>query len=301
MSLLFSNCSRVGKTLPSRPKPKTKANLGTKNADVASLDTALYAGNYVACFELLDRREGLGYRDHLNDTVLHTAAMRRSAFCGELIRLGVNPLETNQYQETALHVILTGDYNVVIEERQFRRMAGLDLQDVYLQRLRRTIVERRGLAPNQALSDLLQGGCDPNAMLGDRKTPLMVAIQSQASIEVLLLLIKHGADPSRRDKVGRSAVDWASYTGRHDVVEPIRWATTSVILLAANQRPFGVSDINKFVRNRLQCLPSALVREFCTMMQYKAPYCVVGCLSNVGPSVSQHLQDDEHEPVVAVV
>ena len=48
-----------------------------------------------------------------------------------------------------------------------------------------------------------------NPFLPDGQTPLMMAAQS-ASLNLVKLLLKHGADPTRKDSTGRTALDYAN-------------------------------------------------------------------------------------------
>lgn len=73
----------------------------------------------------------------------------------------------------------------------------------------------------EAAALLLEGGADPNAVIewwGNRLAPIHPA-SSYGHLEVIQLLVEHGADAAARDEEFDGApIDWAEHYGREDVV-----------------------------------------------------------------------------------
>jgi ankyrin repeat protein len=60
------------------------------------------------------------------------------------------------------------------------------------------------------LKEMLRLGADPNIASADGTTPLRLALDKEYSVDVFRLLLKHGADPDRPGKDGRTVRDVAS-------------------------------------------------------------------------------------------
>lgn len=68
---------------------------------------------------------------------------------------------------------------------------------------------------------LLEKGLDPNPKSGGMSPLSTAVVAGNAPVEVVALLIKHGADPNLKDATGKSPIDYATeFAGSGDDIDP---------------------------------------------------------------------------------
>jgi len=88
------------------------------------------------------------------------------------------------------------------------------------QALQATIGQHIGI---MELEKLLASGADPNTQNNEGKTPLILACTLDANFELILALLRAGADPKLRDHAGKAAIDYT----KHENVQNILLAAGS--------------------------------------------------------------------------
>lgn len=80
---------------------------------------------------------------------------------------------------------------------------------------------------------LLKSGANPN-LVSDESTALVNAVKS-GEISLINLLINNGCDIILRDRSGRSALDYAQETGNTEIINRLRNAADSLLLLGLDR------------------------------------------------------------------
>ena len=236
---------------------KDESAKGKSKVSKAKLDTlnrAISIEDYAACIRLVEQDIGLDYRDVLGNTVLHSAAIKRSFLVPILLKKGLDPNALNEWQETPLHIAVSCGYNITqYDRRQFPSLSALTVHDEFLKKIRDQVLDR-SLVPEDCIKILLQNGSNVHAQLSDKKEPLIVAIRHDAPLSVVGTLLRFGGNPLQRDHTGKTALMWAYELGNIPCVEYLKRYLQFFLLLTASMTKAGKNSV--FYR-----LPIELIRE----------------------------------------
>jgi len=234
------------------------------------LDRAFSMQNYVLCLQMLDSnvKEGFYYRDSFGNSILHTAAMKRSPLCGLLVDLGMSPNARNEYHETALHISLSGTFRCTVPPDQVERIRTLELKTPVVLQAREMLLSHAGIEiTGHDIAVLLLGrGADPNAGLIDDKTPLITAVRYMTPLTTIALLMRYGADARLKDFSRKDAIEWARHVGDDLSAEYMTWVIVSVTLLVAHR-----TDASLPKPEGLLSLPQELIRVICEFSMPRIP------------------------------
>jgi ankyrin repeat protein len=164
---------------------------------------------------LLDLGMSPDVQDHQGQRPLHVAASHDSARVAELlIERGaeIEPVESN-WGNTPLGFAIYGQVTRMIE------LLGRVSRDVFrltyignVERLREVLSAEAGLAK----------------IVADQSTPLMWLPDDEGrALEIVTLLLAHGADPAIRNGQGKTAADIAERRGLFDIARVLRAASSS--------------------------------------------------------------------------
>ena len=156
---------------------------------------------------LLDLGFPLEIQDQTGKRALHEAAAHQRAPCGGVprrTRSEVDPRESS-YNGTPIGWAAHGDKTEMVELSQPAQPRHLD---ALLQRLRRPRARDPGRESEPAHSSLTTRAITPLWWLPDDEAKAM---------QIVELLLAAGADPSAKNKDGRTAADWARRRGMRDV------------------------------------------------------------------------------------
>ncbi len=182
-------------------------------------------GDVAFCRAMLDRGAELRTRDAMGKTALMSAAESGVPEIVELLlTAGASVSDVDEDGETALHWVGKDAPFDRLEPSAMNRRAVVDLLvragaevDAY-DRLRYTpLTEALGERP-EVVAALIAHGADVNRRVGDNDTALMATYNP----ETILLLLQAGADPSLRDKDGRTAIESLKATTER-LGETARW------------------------------------------------------------------------------
>jgi ankyrin repeat protein len=253
------DCLFPWKKRASHQAEKQRAKDLAKRASSA-LDRAITTENYIACFQLIEQDIGLDYRDTLDNTILHTAAIKRSFLIPILLRKGLDPNAVNEAKETPLHVAVSCNFGMRYDESQFAALAELQFADDDLRQVRDQVLGRN-ISPEDCIELLLKNGSNVHARLFDWKDPLIVAVRHEAPLSVIKVLLCYGAHPWREDIGKRHALSWAKYIGYLPCVDYFeRYLLFFDLLAAALTHAGRKSSLRKFPTDLLRALDRYLFR-----------------------------------------
>ena len=159
---------------------------------------------------LLDLGMSIEIEDESKQRPLHIAASSNSLRVAELLiarGAELEPVETN-WNNTPLDHAMYANLTPMIE---------------YLSRFTRDVFRLTFIGNIERLREVLREKPDLAKRVDDTYTPLMWLPDDEAcAIEVVELLLAHGADPSVRSKEGKTAADFAEERGLYAVAELLR-------------------------------------------------------------------------------
>ncbi len=166
---------------------------------------------------------------YVGDTPLHLAAAAlRTEAAKLLLECGASPNAENRRGATPLHYACDprpksgGTWNPAKQGQLIELLVQYGAKLDQVDRGGASALHRavRARSP-EAVRHLLKAGARVDVRLGKRgSTPIHLAVQSTGAggtagavseqLEIIAMLLQHGADPAAKDANGRSALDWAT-------------------------------------------------------------------------------------------
>ena len=166
---------------------------------------------------------------YMGDTPLHLAAAAlRTGAAKLLLESGANANAENRRGATPLHYACDprpksgGTWDLIKQEELIELLVQHGAKPDHVDRGGASALHRavRARSP-AAVRQLLKAGARVDIRLGKHgSTPIHLAVQSTGAsgtagavseqLEIILILLQHGADPAAKDARGRSAIDWAT-------------------------------------------------------------------------------------------
>jgi ankyrin repeat protein/tetratricopeptide (TPR) repeat protein len=194
------------------------AELGERNNDGTNtlLELAIGSRQVPIVERLLESKAIRGWKDKKRNTVLHRAARRGYPEIIKLIIARDAPIEArNSWQYTPLMVACT-EHKADGVQALLESGAAVDARTT-IHTTALTIAAYRGHADIIRL--LLDHGADINNVYAqDGRTPLMTSVDG-GHTQAATLFLERGADRTRRDKAGQTALDIARARGRADLIK----------------------------------------------------------------------------------
>lgn len=155
---------------------------------------------------LLDAGAEKNVRDEANWTALMMAAGRGDAqSVNLLVKSGADINAKNKWGQTALMTALRAGN---VEKAEILLAAGANPNDTDLDGLTPMHMAAEGGAPVEVISMLVKRGGNVNVQSADGLTPLMIACD-RGDVERVKILLANGSRTDLKDKDGAAALDWA--------------------------------------------------------------------------------------------
>lgn len=204
-----------------------------KDKEDHPLIVAAWMGNrdVVQCW--LDAGTNADIEGFRGDTALMRAAMFGHArVVGALLKAGADANKKNEAGQTALHFLARASDNINltgIAQLLLDAHADVNVMDK-LGETPLKIAMTQGVAYKSTYPDhhklsllLIKRGADLKPVADDPWPPLLLAILHQ-DVEMVGLLLKHGADPNMRNPYKQSALDIAKSRKNNDIIQLLKMA-----------------------------------------------------------------------------
>ncbi|GMT18989.1 hypothetical protein PFISCL1PPCAC_10286 [Pristionchus fissidentatus] len=212
---------------------------------LSALRVAALAGHVKIVRMLSERVSDCDQRDVEGTPLLHSLLISSQlSMASTLLSLGASPLSRDVHGRTAAHIVCSRD-DVAAARMLLRTTREAGLFEERDDGGRSPLLTAVWAGHYSIASFLLEvANVDPNAVDKQGASSLSVAVQL-GHRELVHLLLRLGADPSIRDKAGRTAHDVARITGKENIRVMLKSATGSADSSGFGSMPASPLEMNR--------------------------------------------------------
>lgn len=212
---------------------KHNADINATVNGVTPLIIAIIANNMVSAKYLILKGANINLADENGQTPLHYAAKKRNYDLIKLLLKYKADFTIKDVSGRSAFDYLPMEQNVIFSFSVLHNVKQFNL----------ALIDYASKGIYQGIELALYKGADVNTKALDGNTALMLALQTNADIKIIQLLLKCGADPSAKDINGLSALDYAILLNNNEAAVLLETYATKLELDNDTRREKSIYDM----------------------------------------------------------